>query len=213
MGGRKAMQRHPVRISAESDMKDPWDLTCTDAPPSIPYATRDVLMRAAIEVLKNAEAISDLNVRSICQHANVSRATFYRNWTDAQDCLSSALDTAFNPIILNLKEEVTPQSIADLTLTIEELMTRPEMKKSIGIMMVCGNSSSGFLSKLKDGISFRRKACKNWLENKIDFKRSDIDSDMILDTINGLVLQSAVMEKRLERQNLIIIFSALLGRV
>lgn len=172
----------------------------------------DRVKRGALEVLAR-EGVSGLTVDKICEHAGVSRTSFYRRWSSPLVAAAEAFNEAFDFGDLVDKGDVEAE-LLDFSLRARDLYRDPTLGGCVGFIVselrirpeAFGPLAAGFL---------QRRARNRQIVSRAIFRgdiAADIDPDMVIDVLHGLAINSWVTARPLDAAMLRTVIRSLLRR-
>lgn len=159
----------------------------------------DGIMRTTLELLAE-KGFSGLTINEICARAGVSRASFYRRWSDPADAVAEAVNLAFR-ISTRLEARDPVEYLLKFTFALERAYTDPLITPSIGFIIAETRANPHAFERIQGDVRARRAEVRKALSLMPNPPKMDggLDLDLVLVILSGLASNAAVTGKPLSR--------------
>lgn len=150
------------------------------------------ILQTTLEVLSE-KGFTGLTINEICARAKVSRATFYRRWSDPSETVGEAIDAAFELGVLPQADDPV-EFLLQFTLLQEKSYSNPLITPSVGFIIGAINANPQAFERVQQGVRSRRAEVKKVLASLggPPSDGSDVKLDTLLVILSGLASNAAV---------------------
>jgi len=161
-------------------------------------AAHQALLNAAFEIFAEGGP-GALNVHAICERAGSSRATFYRRWATVWECFAESIDAKItSPKVLEDTGDVF-EALNETVFNLYDTLRNPINRASFGMLLVEVGEPTEQARGFRDGIVALRSKFRDWIEKAATEGRVrlHVSPDALLNVVNGLALNAALLERPL----------------